>query len=154
YTEDRMLAGYTAQYRELLEHVGRGFQPAAPQKRALDLTISAIGLLLLSPVLFAIAAAVRLTSHGPALFRQSRLGRGGHPFDLYKFRTMYVGAPDWRNPDGSSVTLDEDPRVTRAGRFLRNTSLDELPQLLNVFKGDMSLVGPRPDQADQIRFYD
>ncbi|HEX5430691.1 MAG TPA: sugar transferase, partial [Bryobacteraceae bacterium] len=81
------------------------------------------------------------------------LGRGGRAFTLYKFRSMYLNAPDWRNPDGSCISAGDDPRVTPLGRFLRRTSLDELPQLFNVLKGDMSLVGPRPDQADQLRFY-
>jgi undecaprenyl phosphate N,N'-diacetylbacillosamine 1-phosphate transferase len=87
------------------------------------------------------------------LFRQCRLGRYGQPFRLLKFRSMYHNAPDLRNADGSAYTGDDDPRVTRVGRFLRRTSLDELPQLLNVFRDDMSLVGPRPDQVDQLRFY-
>jgi lipopolysaccharide/colanic/teichoic acid biosynthesis glycosyltransferase len=87
------------------------------------------------------------------LFRQARLGLHGGVFRVYKFRTMYVDSPDWRNEDGSAYAEEADPRVTAAGRFLRATSLDELPQLLNVLRGEMSLVGPRPDLPDQLRFY-
>lgn len=121
--------------------------------RARDLLIVSVLLLLLSPVLLLCGLAVRRSSPGPALFKQRRLGRHGRPFHLLKFRSMYHNAPDVRNADGSAYAGDDDPRVTPVGRFLRNTSLDELPQLINVLKGDMSLVGPRPDQADQIRFY-
>jgi len=94
-----------------------------------------------------------LTSKGPALFRQARVGKDGKPFTCYKFRTMYVNAPDIRLPDGSAFNAEDDPRVTRVGRLLRKTTLDELPQFINVLKGDMSIVGPRPDQLDQVRFY-
>ena len=106
-----------------------------------------------TPLLLVLAAAVRITSPGAALFRQKRMGRGGKPFMLYKFRTMSTGAPDIRNADGSAWSAPDDARVTRLGQFLRASSLDELPQLINVFKGDMSLVGPRPELPDQIRFY-
>jgi lipopolysaccharide/colanic/teichoic acid biosynthesis glycosyltransferase len=122
-------------------------------KRTLDVILSGAALIILSPLLLGIAAAIRLTSPGPALFRQKRLGRGGRVFTLNKFRTMTVNAPDLRNADGSAWSSPDDPRVTRIGHFLRSTSLDELPQLINVFTGDMSLVGPRPELPDQIRFY-
>jgi len=122
-------------------------------KRTLDIIVSAIALALLSPMLLLIALLVRLTSQGPALFCQERLGRHGIPFAFYKFRTMHVNAPDIRNPDGSTFNAEADPRVTRLGRFFRKTSLDELPQLINVLKGEMSLVGPRPDKTDQAKFY-
>lgn len=121
--------------------------------RIFDFLISAAALLVLSPVMIACAIAVRISSAGPVLFRQARLGRGGKPFQFLKFRSMYVNAPDLRNADGSAVCGSGDPRVTPVGRFLRETSLDELPQLINVLRGDMALVGPRPDQVDQIRFY-
>jgi undecaprenyl phosphate N,N'-diacetylbacillosamine 1-phosphate transferase len=121
--------------------------------RVRDLLIVSVLLLTLSPVLLLCALAVRRSSPGPVLFRQRRLGQHGSPFHFLKFRSMYHNAPDLRNADGSAYTGDDDPRVTRVGRFLRRTSLDELPQLLHVFRGDMSLVGPRPDQADQLRFY-
>lgn len=122
-------------------------------KRAADISVSASLLALLSPGLAVVGLLVRRSSPGPALFRQKRLGRKGQPFSVLKFRTMHVNAPDLRNPDGSSVSGENDPRVTALGRFLRTTSIDELPQLLNVLRGDMSLVGPRPEQVDQIRFY-
>jgi undecaprenyl phosphate N,N'-diacetylbacillosamine 1-phosphate transferase len=125
----------------------------AAVKRAIDVVVSFVALAVLSPLLLLIALAVRLTSPGPALFRQRRLGKDGVPFTLYKFRSMFVNSPDIRNPDGSTFNAKDDPRVTPLGRFLRKTSLDELPQLINVLKGDMSLVGPRPDQVDQYQYY-
>jgi undecaprenyl phosphate N,N'-diacetylbacillosamine 1-phosphate transferase len=125
----------------------------AAAKRAIDTAASLTALFLLSPVLALIAIAVRLDSSGSVLFRQQRLARGGGAFMLYKFRTMVMNAPDIRNDDGSTFNSPADARVTRVGRFLRQTSLDELPQLFNVLAGDMSLVGPRPDQVDQARFY-
>lgn len=122
-------------------------------KRVLDVVAAGLGLLLSSPVMIVVALAVRCTSPGSALFSQRRLGKDGAPFAVHKFRTMYVGAPDIRNADGSTYVAENDPRVTAVGRFLRRTSLDELPQLLNVLKGEMSLVGPRPDQVDQLQYY-
>ena len=126
-------------------------------KRALDVVLSGIALGLLAPLLLVIAAAIRLESHGPALFRQTRRGRYGRAFTIFKFRTMTV-AED--GPEIRQATRD-DPRVTRIGRLLRRTSLDELPQLLNVLRGDMSLVGPRPHAvvhdeqfADMIEHYE
>jgi len=122
-------------------------------KRTLDIVVSFVVLTVLSPVLLWIALVVRFTSPGPVFFRQFRLGKEGKPFGCYKFRTMYVDVPDVRNPDGSTYNADNDPRVTRVGCFLRANSLDELPQLINVLGGEMSLVGPRPDQLDQIQYY-
>jgi undecaprenyl phosphate N,N'-diacetylbacillosamine 1-phosphate transferase len=121
--------------------------------RGRDLLIASLLLVALSPVLLACALAVRRSSPGPILFRQSRLGQDGRPFELIKFRSMHENAPDLFNRDGSAWLGANDPRVTRVGRFLRKTSLDELPQLINVLRGDMSLVGPRPDQVHQLRFY-
>ena len=109
-------------------------------KRAFDLAIAIPALILLSPLIAVLALIVRLDSRGPAFFRQTRLGRGGKPFDIVKFRTMTV----MENGDCVVQACENDHRVTRAGRWLRSTSLDELPQLLNVIAGDMSLVGPRP----------
>jgi undecaprenyl phosphate N,N'-diacetylbacillosamine 1-phosphate transferase len=123
-------------------------------KRLIDICVSGGALLVLAPLLAVVALAVRITSPGPVLFLQRRLGRGGRPFRLWKFRSMQSNAPDIRNPDGSAFSSESDSRLTPIGRFLRQTSLDELPQLVNVLIGDMSLVGPRPDQVDQIRFYD
>jgi exopolysaccharide biosynthesis polyprenyl glycosylphosphotransferase len=109
-------------------------------KRGFDLTLALVGLFLLAPLLLVIAAAIRAETRGPALFRQSRGGIGGQPFRIFKFRTMTVVE------DGAEVrqAQRDDKRVTRLGAILRRTSLDELPQLLNVLTGDMSFVGPRP----------
>jgi len=123
---------------------------ALGMKRILDVFGSALLLVMLAPLLAAIAAAIRLSSPGPVLFIQRRIGRDGRPFRLAKFRTMTRGAEalldDLRaeSRDPHWLLLDRDPRVTRAGRVLRAASLDELPQLWNVLRGDMSLVGPRP----------
>ena len=122
-------------------------------KRLTDILVAALSLILLAPFLLTAGLLVRLDSKGPSVFRQKRLGKDGKPFTCYKFRTMYVDSPDLRYPDGSTYNAEDDPRVTRMGRFLRKTSLDELPQLLNVLSGHMSLVGPRPDQVDQLRYY-
>jgi exopolysaccharide biosynthesis polyprenyl glycosylphosphotransferase len=109
-------------------------------KRAMDIFIAGLSLLLLIPVFIAVACAVRIESKGPAFFRQRRGGQYGRPFSIYKFRTMRV------MEDGDCVTQarQRDPRITEIGAFLRKTSMDELPQLINVLKGEMSLVGPRP----------
>jgi len=115
-------------------------------KRVFDILIAGVLLVILSPVLLAVAVAIRLGSRGPALFRQERAGRGGAPFTLYKFRTMRLDV----DPFGPSPKSGEDPRLTRLGRFLREHSLDELPQLLNIIKGDMSFVGPRPLYMSQV----
>ncbi len=115
-------------------------------KRILDVATAGVLLVILSPLLVAIAVAIRLGSRGPAIFRQERAGRAGKPFILYKFRTMRLDT----DPFGPSPKSGEDPRLTRLGRFLREHSLDELPQLLNIVKGDMSLVGPRPLFMSQI----
>ncbi len=109
-------------------------------KRLIDILGSIVGLLLLGPVMLALAMEIRRDSPGPALFRQRRAGRGGRPFTMLKFRTMRTDA----DPYGSSPQDGEDPRLTRLGRRLRESSLDELPQLLNVLAGQMSLIGPRP----------
>ncbi len=103
-------------------------------------------LVLLAPLLLAIALAIRLSSRGPALFAQQRAGKGGKPFTLYKFRTMRLDV----EPFGPSPRSPDDPRLTGVGRWLRERSLDELPQLANIVKGDMSLVGPRPLYVSQI----
>ena len=123
-------------------------------KRLFDTVVSAAGLVFLSPILAVLAVAVRASSRGPAIYRSQRLGRGGQPFEMLKFRTMFVGTPDLRNPDRSTFNAAQDARVTSIGAWLRRTSLDELPQLWNVLRGDMSLVGPRPDLVDQLRYYD
>ena len=116
-------------------------------KRAFDLAASTVALLLLSPLLLAVALLVRVSSPGPAFFRQERLGRGGRPFRIWKFRTMTA------NASGRAITAAGDARVTRLGRLLRRTKVDELPQLLNVWLGDMSFVGPRPEVPRYLPYY-
>jgi len=122
-------------------------------KRAIDIFGSVLLLAVAAPALVVCALAVRVSSPGPIFFKQRRLGRYGKPFLLFKFRSMISGAPDLRNSDGSAVCRTLDPRVTGVGRLLRRTSLDELPQLFNILRGEMSLVGPRPDQVDQLSYY-
>jgi len=118
-------------------------------KRLMDFALSLAALLVLAPVLLAVAAAVALESGRPVLFRQVRVGRGGREFGIYKFRSMVKDAA----AIGPYHTASDDPRITHVGRFIRRTSLDELPQLLNVLQGDMSLVGPRPDVPAQRSLY-
>lgn len=121
----------------------QGFYPTGG-KRLLDVAVSLAALPLAAVVVLPAAVAVRLEDGGPALHVSPRLGRDRAPFAMLKLRTMRVGGPDLRNPDGTTYSAPDDPRVTRVGRVLRRTSLDELPQLLNVLAGHMSLVGPRP----------
>ncbi|MBT9501924.1 MAG: sugar transferase [Burkholderiaceae bacterium] len=118
-------------------------------KRLFDILLSALGLLLLSPVLLAMAVWVKLDSPGPALFKQQRIGRHGRPFAIHKFRTMRVDAPS----RGPQITIGADPRITRSGATLRRYKLDELPQLWDVLRGAMSLVGPRPEVARYVALY-
>jgi len=118
-------------------------------KRAFDLVVAVLGLGVSAPLMAAIAVAVKLDSPGPALYRAPRVGRQGQLFTMYKFRTMVADA-DRRGP---GLTCRRDPRVTRLGRFLRRTKLDELPQLFNVLRGDMSLVGPRPELMEYVVKY-
>ncbi len=118
-------------------------------KRLIDVVIAATGLAALSPALAAIALAVRLDSPGPALYRARRVGRGGAEFTMYKFRTMRVDGAI----HGPKITHHGDRRVTRVGRALRSTKLDELPQLWNVLRSEMSLVGPRPEDPQYVALY-
>lgn len=129
-------------------------------KRALDLILCAMALPAILPVLGVSAAAVRLSSRGPVFFVQERVGQGGKTFPMFKFRSMYADAEARRSEvesmsdrEGVCVKLKRDPRVTPVGRFLRRWSLDELPQLLNVLRGDMSLVGPRPALVCEVAQY-
>ena len=118
-------------------------------KRLFDLVAAAAGLLLLAPLLAAIAIAIRLDSAGPVLFRQERVGRGGRTFRIHKFRTMVVDA----ERHGPQVTVGNDPRITRVGALLRRYRLDELPQLFDVLVGNMSVVGPRPEVPRYVGAY-
>jgi lipopolysaccharide/colanic/teichoic acid biosynthesis glycosyltransferase len=133
-----MRGGIKEEVWSSVEVVSRGVAPATA-RRALDLLVGAAALLLLSPMILLVALAVMLTSPGPVIFRQVRVGQGGRPFTLLKFRTMRPGE---RGPE---VTRSSDPRITRVGKLLRTTGIDELPQFLNVLRGDMTLVGPRPE---------
>lgn len=117
-------------------------------RRLLDVLASATGLFVLFPLFVLVAAAVKWSSRGPVFHRGERVGRGGKTFALYKFRSMRVGE------NGPAITRAGDPRVTAIGRFLRRTKLDELPQLINVVTGDMSLVGPRPEAPKYVAMYD
>ncbi len=130
-------------------------------KRGMDVISSAVGLLILSPLIAAIALAVKLDSRGPAFYTSDRVGRKGRIFGCHKFRTMVRNADEMlanlqhlNERDGVLFKITNDPRVTRVGGFLRKYSLDELPQLWNVLKGDMSLVGPRPPIAAEVRQYE
>lgn len=117
-------------------------------KRAFDVAACLLALPLLAPLLLALALWVRLDSPGPALFRQERVGRGGRLFRIHKLRTMHV-----HDGSGPQITRAGDARITRAGRWLRRTKLDELPQLIDVLRGDMSLVGPRPEVPRYMALY-
>jgi lipopolysaccharide/colanic/teichoic acid biosynthesis glycosyltransferase len=119
-------------------------------RRALDIALSALALVLSAPLLAGAMIAIRLESAGPVIYRQRRVGRGGREFDVLKLRTMVHGA----ELIGAGLAVDaEDPRITRVGAFLRRTSLDELPNLVNVLRGEMSLIGPRPTLPVQVRQY-
>jgi lipopolysaccharide/colanic/teichoic acid biosynthesis glycosyltransferase len=122
--------------------------PGSLAKRLFDVLAAGAGVLVLAPLLLGVALWIRLDSPGPVLFRQVRVGRHGVPFEIYKFRTMS------HRPDaGRQLTVGQDPRVTRAGHFLRHYKLDELPQLFNVLEGTMSLVGPRPEVPRYVECY-
>jgi len=148
-----------------IAHTAPGYRVA---KRALDLTAAAIGLVLTSPLMLGIAAAVKAESPGPVFFRQQRLGLGGRPFTILKFRSMHLRADEREHrvhisrlirqdkPASDDVTwlpIEADARVTRVGALLRRSHLDELPQLLNIVRGDMSLVGPRPPIPYEVELY-
>lgn len=131
-------------------------QPFPAWKRIMDLLFAAAGLIVASPVLLAAATAIKATSKGPVLFRQWRTGQNGRPFSIMKFRTMVVDAEELKDKlrrmnerDGPAFKMKDDPRVTLVGKLLRSTGLDELPQLWNVFRGEMSIVGPRPLPVDE-----
>jgi len=122
-------------------------------KRIFDITVSIIVLIVISPALILLIVLIFIFSGRPIIFKQKRLGLNGTPFFIYKFRTMYNNNIETRNSDGSVKIADSDSRITPIGKILRNTSIDELPQLINVLLGQMSIVGPRPDQYDQLVYY-
>lgn len=141
--------------------VGRASIRYPAIKRALDITASAIGLVLLSPLFLLLALVIRLDSPGPLLFSQTRVGERGREFRCWKFRSMHVDAQQRREAleesnemrGGTTFKIKNDPRITRLGRFIRKASIDELPQLWNVLNGDMSLVGPRPPLPAEVARY-
>ncbi len=118
-------------------------------KRAFDLVVATLGVMALSPLLLLIALLIKLDSRGPILFKQERIGKGFRPFAIYKFRTMVENAAKL----GSPITCGDDPRITRLGKYLRAAKLDELPQLVNILKGDMSFVGPRPEVPRYVELF-
>jgi len=172
WAESDSVSPATSTLQLILELHRKGLEREFGAKRVIDLAGSAVGILVLSPLLLLIAMAVKLTSRGPVLFRQERIGRGGKRFTFFKFRSMYVNTDYelhreyvYRFIEGTSegaprigkqvaiYKLTSDPRITPLGRILRKTSMDELPQLLNVLLGDMSLVGPRPPVTYEFEKY-
>ncbi len=129
---------------------GPGSPDEAMTKRLFDVTLACLGLLLLSPLLLVIAVWIKLDSPGPVFFRQERVGRHGVPFRIHKFRTMGVSPA---GEAGAQITVGDDPRITRCGRWLRRSKLDELAQLIDVLRGEMSLVGPRPEVPRYVALY-
>lgn len=135
----------------------RGFSFYEIIKRLIDIICSFMGLLAFSPLFIIIAIIIKFTSKGPVFFSQKRVGKYGREFDMYKFRSMVVNAEELKEKlsaqnemSGPMFKMKDDPRVTKVGKFIRKTSLDELPQLWNVLKGDMSLVGPRPSLPKEV----
>lgn len=130
-------------------------------KRIIDIIGAGLGLILLSPIIAIVACAVKVTSKGPIFFSQKRVGKNGELFEMYKFRSMVVNAEelkenleDQNEMSGPMFKIKDDPRVTKVGKFIRKTSIDELPQLWNILKGDMSLVGPRPSLPKEVEQFD
>ena len=130
-------------------------------KRIIDIIGAGLGLILLSPIIAIVACAVKVTSKGPIFFSQKRVGKNGELFEMYKFRSMVVNAEelkenleDQNEMSGPMFKIKDDPRVTKVGKFIRKTSIDELPQLWNILKGDMSLVGPRPSLPNEVEQFD
>jgi len=159
YLRDLQSADYAA-----LQNADTKIRDAAPLKRALDVVLASIAFVFLLPVLIPIAIAVRLSDGGPALFRQKRIGRDGKEFLCFKFRSMHVDAdaqleailrtdPARRAEWQATQKFEDDPRISPFGKFLRKSSLDELPQLINIVRGDMAIVGPRPIVRNEIEKY-
>lgn len=122
-------------------------------KRLLDFAFAILFMPLFVALYIVIGTAIKIEDRGPIFYRGERLGKYGKPFKMYKFRSMKINAPDWRLEDGSTFNAENDPRQTRLGKILRKTSIDEIPQLLNIIKGEMSFIGPRPDPLDWIQRY-
>jgi exopolysaccharide biosynthesis polyprenyl glycosylphosphotransferase len=151
---------YIGQFPTIPLHRGSVNEVGLIFKRALDILLSSLALLFISPILLAVAIAVKLDSHGPVFYFSERIGKKGHVFRCVKFRTMVRDAERRRadvmhmnERDGVLFKISNDPRITKVGRFLRKYSIDELPQFINVLRGDMSIVGPRPPIASEVREY-
>jgi len=146
---------------KFLTFINIPYKPAAlATKKFMDISVSVILILLLSPLMILIALGIKITSRGPVIYRQARVGLRGRQFDLYKFRTMVADADRIRGEleeqnemDGPVFKIKDDPRITGIGKILRRTGLDELPQLINVLKGEMSLIGPRPPLKSETEQY-
>ena len=130
-------------------------------KRVIDIIISSLGLIMLSPILLIVGISIKLESKGPVFFSQKRVGLNGKEFDMFKFRSMVVNAEELKEKlssqnemSGPMFKMKDDPRITKVGKFIRKTSIDELPQLLNVLKGEMSLVGPRPSLPNEVKEFE
>lgn len=152
---------YVGEYPVMRLHVETDRRTQYLVKRVFDLVATSLGLIIIAPVMAFIAALVKFDSRGPVFYRAARVGRKGEPFTCYKFRTMIANADELlpqlqhlNQRDGILFKIDNDPRITKLGRILRKYSLDELPQLFNVIKGDMSLVGPRPPAVNEYRRYE
>lgn len=122
-------------------------------KRIFDILGAVVLLPILIIILIPIGICIYMTDKGPVFYNAMRLGKDGAVFKMYKLRSMKINAPDLRNEDGSTFNGEDDPRLTKIGRFVRKTSIDELPQIFNIFKGDMSFVGPRPDLPEHMKLY-
>lgn len=129
-------------------------------KRVFDLILSSLALIVLSPLLLVVAIIIRFNDGGPAIYKQTRLTKNGKEFDIYKFRSMCINADqmlddlmDQNEMTGPAFKIAEDPRITRIGKFIRKTSIDELPQLINIIKGDMTIIGPRPPLPREVAEY-
>lgn len=122
-------------------------------KRIVDIILGIVGLIIASILFIPISILIYCEDRGPIFYNSPRLGKNGVIFTMYKFRSMKINAPDIRKADGSTFNSIDDPRLTKVGKFIRKTSIDELPQLLNVIKGDMSIIGPRPDLPEHINLY-
>ncbi len=123
-------------------------------KRLIDLVLSVIAMPFLLLILVIIGPIIYFEDKGPIFYNAPRLGKDGKVFKMYKLRSMKVNAPDIRNEDGSTFNSEDDPRLTKIGKFIRKTSLDETPQILNIIKGDMSIIGPRPDLPEHRKLYE
>lgn len=129
-------------------------------KRIFDITMCILALVVLSPLFLAVAIAIKLEDGGPVIFKQDRLTKGAKVFGMYKFRSMCIGAEDMLDElmdqnemEGPAFKIEDDPRITKIGKFIRKTSIDELPQLVNIIKGEMSIIGPRPPLVREVKEY-